>query len=308
MRSLVIWVTALVAAICSNAWSPAQVPRRVLPIIPAVPYQGAAPSELYDSGDPTPDEQMVLEMINRARKDPEAEGRRLGIDIKEGLTPQKRSLVRPQPPLAMNKILLSTARMHSADMYENSYFSHNTKSGKGPAQRIMAAGYTFRACGENIACHRGQSLEALEDMLIIDSGIKGRGHRVNLLDLIPSYTYREIGVGGFQGDQVNSSGFATLLTQDFGTGIAGPFIVGVVYRDKNGNGAYDPGEGLPGVTIAPSQGRYYAVTSSSGGFVIPSPAIGGAISLTADGGGLQSPVRRKLTLTANNVKMDFALP
>ena len=78
--------------------------------------------------------------------------------------------------------------------------------------------------------------------------------------------------------------------------------------DRNGNGSYDSGEGLPGVTVTPSQGRYYAITSSSGGFVIPSPAIGGAIALTADGGGLQSPVRRKLTLTANNVKMDFVLP
>jgi hypothetical protein len=251
---------------------------------------------------------MVLEMINRARKDPEAEGKRLGIDIKEGLLPQKRSLVRPRPPLAMNKILLSAARLHSADMYEHSYFSHNTKSGKGPAQRILAAGYTFRACGENIACHSARSLETLEDMLLVDSGVKGRGHRVNLLDLNAGYTFREVGVGAFQGDQVNSQGFATLLTEDFGTGMTGPFIVGVVYRDRNGNGSYDPGEGLPGVTVTPSQGRYYAITSSSGGFAIPSPAIGGAITLTADGGGLQSPVRRKLTLTANNVKMDFVLP
>jgi hypothetical protein len=251
---------------------------------------------------------MVLEMINRARKDPEAEGKRLGIDIKEGLAAQKRTLVRPRPPLAMNKILLSAARLHSADMYEHSYFSHNTKSGKGPAQRILAAGYAFRACGENIACHSSRSLETLEDMLIIDSGVKGRGHRVNLLDLNSGYTFREIGVGAYQGDQANSSGFATLLTQDFVTGLAGPFIVGVVYRDKNGNGSYDPGEGLPGITITPSPGRYYAITSSAGGFVIPGPAIAGTITLTADGGGLPSPVRRTLTLTANNVKMDFVLP
>jgi serralysin len=308
MRSSLRWVTALAAVMCSNAWTSAQVPRRVLPIVPTIPYQGGAPSQLYDSGDPTPDEQMVLEMINRARKDPEAEGRRLGIDIKEGLPSQKRSLVRPRPPLAMNKILLSTARLHSADMYENNYFAHNSKSGKGPAQRIMAAGYAFRACGENIACHSSRSLEALEDMLVIDSGVKGRGHRVNLLDLNPAYAFREIGVGAFEGDQVNSSGFATMLTEDFGTSMAGPFIVGVVYRDRNGNGTYDPGEGLAGVTITPSQGRYYAITSSAGGFVIPSPAIGGTITLTADGGGLESAVHRKVTLAANNVKMDFVLP
>ena len=40
---------------------------------------------LYDSGDPTPAEQLVLEYINRARSNPVAEGSRLGIDIHEGL-------------------------------------------------------------------------------------------------------------------------------------------------------------------------------------------------------------------------------
>jgi hypothetical protein len=36
-------------------------------------------------GDPTAGEQLVLEMINRARANPDAEGTRLSIDIHEGL-------------------------------------------------------------------------------------------------------------------------------------------------------------------------------------------------------------------------------
>ena len=49
----------------------------------------------YDSGNPTADEQLVLEYINRARANPIAEGQRLGIDIHEGL--QDPSLVGPRP-------------------------------------------------------------------------------------------------------------------------------------------------------------------------------------------------------------------
>lgn len=45
----------------------------------------ASALSLYDSGDSTPAEQLVLEYINRARANPVAEGQRLGIDIHEGL-------------------------------------------------------------------------------------------------------------------------------------------------------------------------------------------------------------------------------
>ncbi len=94
---------------------------------PAVPLgvipQTVKAAVLYDSGDPTPAEQLVLECVNRARSNPVAEGHRLGIDIHEGL--QNPSLVGPRPPLAMNRLLLSIADAHSQDMYNQNYFSHN---------------------------------------------------------------------------------------------------------------------------------------------------------------------------------------
>ena len=46
-------------------------------------------------------------------------------------------------------------------------------------------------------------------------------------------------------------------------------LVGVVYADANGNGEYDPGEGIAGVTVSMDGGRYYAVTSASGGYALP---------------------------------------
>ena len=41
----------------------------------------------------------MLEVINRARANPTAEGTRLGIDIKEGLTTTEQALVVVKPPL-----------------------------------------------------------------------------------------------------------------------------------------------------------------------------------------------------------------
>ena len=46
-------------------------------------------------------------------------------------------------------------------------------------------------------------------------------------------------------------------------------LTGVVYDDANGNGQYDPGEGVAGVTVSMDGGAYYAVTSASGGYSLP---------------------------------------
>ncbi len=60
------------------------------------------------------------------------------------------------------------------------------------------------------------------------------------------------------------------------------FIVGTVWRDGNGNGRYDPGEGVGNVIVTPSQGKYYAVTANSGGYTIPVEAPG-AYTVTFSG-------------------------
>src|SRR5215831_7699630 len=116
-------------------------------------------AQQWDSGDPTPEEQQVLEVINRARANPTVEGARLatftpvglpGGDIREGLDIPGN--VGPRPPLAMNKNLLATARAHSDDMYARDYFAHDTLSPPTQTwdQRINAGGY-LGSIGENIA-------------------------------------------------------------------------------------------------------------------------------------------------------------
>jgi hypothetical protein len=264
---------------------------------------------LYDSGNPTADEQLVLEYINRARADPIAEGQRLGIDIHEGLS--NPSLVGPRPPLAMNKMLLGIAEAHSRDMYILNYFSHTDPNGTTPFDRMIHAGYDYVRAGENMAASTSAPATELEDLMMIDSGNAGRPHRVNLLDLITPYpctnapcVYYEVGIGYYAGSTPNSIA-ADFITEDFGaTGNTGPFLLGVVYNDRNHNNFYDIGEGIAGVTIITSAGGYFAVSSSSGGYAIPIGTSGTA-TVTASGPGF-GPITKTVTLTGVNVKVDFA--
>ena len=132
-------------------------------------------------------EQMLLELINRARLDPAAEAARFGIDLNEGWLPTRRSRAVSKQPLAMNETLLSVARAHSQDMINRDYFAHDTPEGVTAFQRIANAGYSAIAAGENIAFRStsGSVTTAMTLMLhqdlFVDAGMPGRGHRLNLL-------------------------------------------------------------------------------------------------------------------------------
>jgi uncharacterized protein YkwD len=253
---------------------------------------------LYDSGDPTPEEQLVLEYINRARANPTAEGTRLGINMLESLCDLNDVGVRP--PLAMNKILLQVADYHSWDMYTNNYFAHNDLSGHDPSQRMTNAGYSGLTWGENIAVgSSGYSATNLEDDLMVDSSTSCRLHRVNLFD----NNFKEVGVGYYAGATPNPSRWRNFLTQDLGSTSAGPFLVGVVYNDADGDNFYDIGEGISGVQITPNGGSYYAVSSTSGGYAFPI-GTSGTITVTASGSGFGS-ITKTVSFTGANIKLDF---
>ncbi len=262
---------------------------------------------LYDDGNPTPQEQLVLEYINRARANPVAEGQRLGIDITEGLQDDPQNgcygpeYVGVRPPLAMNPDLLSVAEAHSEDMYNQNYFSHTDPNGTTAFERIQNSGYNYISAGENIGAGTGMSATDLEDTLMTDSGYPCRAHRMNLLNIFPypPPAYYEVGIGYYEGP----SGQA-FITQDFGTSAdATPLLTGVVFNDANGNNFYGIGEGISGVTITPSNGAYYAISSASGGYAFPIPSSG-TITVTASGNGF-GPVSKTVTLTGTNVELDF---
>src|SRR5205085_8625374 len=98
-----------------------------------------------------------------------------------------------------------------------------------------------------------------------------------------------------------------LVTQDFGSvGGLSPFVTGVVYRDLNGNGFYDPGEGVGGVTVNVSNSNYYAVTAGAGGYSVPVPGNGSYVVTFS--GGSAPPYQRNVNVAGGeNVKADYVV-
>ena len=173
-------------------------------------------------------------------------------------------------------------------------------------QRIVAQGYSWRALGENVFAYVETPLFGHVG-LNADWGVPELDHRANIMNTDPNFpVYKEIGISCVSTNLPNFG--PMVITQDFGTpGDANAsFLVGVVYNDANGNGAYDEGEGLEGVTVTPSNGDYFTTTSASGGYVIPLPAGGGSLTVVASGGALGAPRTKSIVANdAQNAKIDF---
>jgi uncharacterized protein YkwD len=104
-------------------------------------------------------------------------------------------------PLTINAQLNASAQGHSNDMAAMNTMSHTGSDGSDPGGRITAAGYVFRAWGENVAA-------GYPDATSVDQGWwNSSGHRRNMLD--PNFT--EIGVG-----LAYSTTGVPYWTQDFG--------------------------------------------------------------------------------------------
>lgn len=111
-------------------------------------------------GELTAEEKQLLELVNAERK-------------KEGV-----------PALRVSKTLFALARAHSENMAKQDRLGHEL-DGKGAADRLRDAGYTFRAMGENVAAGQRTPAEAM------DSWMKSEGHRRNLLNA----ELQEVGLG-----------------------------------------------------------------------------------------------------------------
>jgi hypothetical protein len=289
--------------------APAQDSRRVRKA--SVPL--AIPALLYSHGEPTAEEQFMLELVNRARLNPTPEAARFGIDLNEGLEGTVISS-EPKPPLAFNPNLIAAAQGHSQWMLDQDQFDHTGAGGSDPGDRMTAAGYRFSGFwtyGENIAAnatnHTPQVPGLVSDIheaLLVDSRIPGRGHRLNLM--MPDF--REVGIGVrvglFKFDGIDRD--TVMVTQDFAKSdaTASAFLLGVVYQDQDKNGFYSTGEGVAGVTITPDQGSYYAISSASGGYAIPLNLSNGELNITFSGGPFPCPITQSIAFSGKNVKLD----
>lgn len=193
----------------------------------------------------TPEEVYLLELVNRARSDPMAEGERLGLDLTEGLTEAELARLVPQEPLALNEFLTLAARAHSLDMAERGFFDHINPDGATPTERAQAAGYGGTA-GENIAAGQ-ESIDEAHAMWL-----ESLGHRKNVFSLHASFSetfhYDEFGPG-FAFTDIGP--YFDYYTQMFGYQGSSPerFVLGVVFNDTSGDDFYTVGEGLANVRV-----------------------------------------------------------
>jgi uncharacterized protein YkwD len=298
--------------------------KRILLLVMVVAAANAAvlaqPNQSYSHGDPSNDEQYMLELINRARANPTKEGVRLMdtddasvqaayqyFNINNAATKQAFTTYPQRPPMAFHPSLLQAARNHTADMVANNFQGHNGSNGSTLDQRYTAVGYQSQGqWGENVSAY-SNSVWYGHCGLNVDWGTQNQielGHRSNIMNF-KNAIYTEIGIGitktlgGLQSGTVGPY----VITQDFGMRTI-RYITGVVYDDKNSNGFYDPGEGLSGVRVEPSRGTYYAITSSSGGYAIPFTGSG-AVTVVASGGPLTAPITQNTTFSSDNIKVDF---
>lgn len=283
--------------------------------------------------EPTSLEQYYLELVNRARANPNGEVARLAGEIwgdtgipaapnlNEGLAPGTISAAAKQP-LAFDTRLIDAVTEYSDLLLDIEQFTH-TANGTA-ASRMTSAGYVFNPpsrSGENLATTASTGPHPLDqervdqhhEGLFIDGDVAGRGHRINLL----LADYREVGIA-IRADQDGVSIFGdeyneVLSAQNFATSTGRVFLTGVIYDDANSNAFYDPGEstGVLALRVENASGAQVAsgTTFASGGYSINLAALpAGSYTLIASNGlGAESEAQFSWT-GSTNVKVDFIDP
>jgi hypothetical protein len=299
---------------------PAILHREVQPVVQKSDFTGQ--TTIYSIGTPTDEEQLYLELINRARANPTAEGLMLAAatdpdvvgnikfwNVDLNMMKSEFAALPVRPPLALNANLTNAARDHTQFQFDTATQTHTGSGGSDVGDRATAANYSYSSLGESTYVKATSVFHGHAGFQIDwgpgDTGGMqlGRGHRVN-----NHGDFREVGIGVKLGN--NTVGGNTvgpqLVTQDFGVG--GPddkaFVTGVAYYDMNGNSFYDPGEGIGGLTVNVDGSSFHAVTANSGGYAVPVPTTNATRAVTFTGLGASGDASAQIVGGAN-VKVDF---
>lgn len=264
-------------------------------------------------------EQLLLELVNRARANPLAEvARNSGVsDLNQGVTGTQITST-PKQPLASVQLLVDAGRLHAADMLENNYFSHYTggtpipappaEPENDPTDRAAALGYSGPV-GENIAWN-GSTLaidNVAETQNAHDNLFLSPSHRVNMM--VDNYDHAGMAAEFGQFSTSSNTFNAIMVVQGYGFNSGNAYITGVAYDDSvTADDFYTVGESLGGVRITAlhtgTGESYWTTTGPSGGYQLQVPA--GIYTVTASGGPLQETmVTSGVVITTSNVKVDF---
>lgn len=201
-------------------------------------------ASMWTSDEPTAAEIENLCLLNRFRADPRAEADRIviaggaGRGIDWATFRSETASLNPVPPAVWNNELTKAARQHIRHLLATRGRGHSEKPGKpyfvaaSHIERMKKAGYTGKPTGENWAAWDDPS--STHSAWIIDAKGKDVGHRRAMI----AAGNQEVGIAmGAQG------------LQKFGTP-RGNMIIGIaVFADRNGDGRYNEGEGVPDVPV-----------------------------------------------------------
>lgn len=276
---------------------------------------------------PSDYEQFLLEQVNFARLDPQADFDRYMTSYEEAASDNPDiqmaldffsvvgSTLKEQidsldavAPVAWNGTLTAAAKVHSERMIakDAQYHVDGTDT---PGARITEAGYTWSTFGENVYAYGKDAVFTHAGFMVdwgsaangaIDGIQNPAGHR----DTIMKESFREIGISAVEENDASTGVGPFVVTQNFASrlDVAEAILLGHVRSETDDDGFYSMGEGTGGVTISIAKGNSM-VTEGAGGYALDASA-GGAV-VTFSGGGLEKDVSVKATLKAENAKIDL---
>ena len=269
---------------------------------------------------PSSEETLALELVNRMRADPAAEGQRLAPlrprpahpDFDQAMFVDEMEAHGPLPPLVFHPALIAAARNHAAYTAKHKEFGHRETEGREGftgefgAARAAHAGYPKEhgRVVENAGSFMHGGVEGCHWASAVDDGPGGpggmqanRGHRKAIL----GPRWREFGTG-FVTHRDGRMEHAAL----FGEGPDHRLVGGVIYLDLDGDGFYGIGEGLGSVRVA-LKGGPSGLSWESGAYALDagpaqsSPAVDWTATL------YDVEVRVKAPPGTHNVKCDASL-
>ena len=274
-----------------------------------------------DNEHPDDIEQQLLWLTNRARANPSQEGQWLatfndpyidmarsyfGVDI--ALLQDEFASYAVKPPAAFDVRLYNAAKAQSEDLIQRDAQDHNQQF-----DHIDAAGFVYSQVRGIVFSYAYTALYG-HAAFNIDWGVgdgtgmqPGRGHRMAIMSVDGNYT--NVGVAVIKEHEPSTGVGPLVITGNYCRAYPNEpdhynrFIVGTVWSDSNGNGLFDPEEGIGGVTVMPDGGSFYAVTSNSGGYAIPI-LVQGEIVVTFSGSSLVDDIVQPVTVGSDSVLVD----
>jgi serralysin len=291
---------------------------------------------------PSAFEQLMLELLNRARLDPGGEFDALIADASTGTAVQDNITsaltyfgvdlvsfqaqlagLSPVAPLAWHDALAAAADAHSQLMITYDEQSHQLAGEDSLAIRIVTAGYDdWRAVSENVFAytedavygHAGFFIDwgyddedfsgstLVADWQSVGDGIQDPAG--HRINMLSS-ALTEVGISAIAEADPTTGVGPYVVTQDFGNRFDyAAQLLGVVIEDADGDRFYDMGEGLGGVTVTAtgSAGTFTTTAWGAGGYQMDLPE--GSYTVTFSGGALIGTATYSVTMGTENTKLD----